>query len=54
MVSDIPLDLHGPTLDILPAHVAVLDDQGIVRLTNRAWDEFGHANGLAAPDGGRG
>jgi diguanylate cyclase (GGDEF)-like protein len=48
------LDLHGPTLDLLPAHAAVLDGQGIVRFTNRAWDEFGRGNGLAAPEGGRG
>ena len=54
MGIDAPLDPHGPTLDLLPAHVAVLDGQGIIRLTNRAWDRFGHENGLAAPGGGRG
>jgi diguanylate cyclase (GGDEF)-like protein len=54
MRIDAPLDPHGPTLDLLPAHVAVLDRRGVIRLTNRAWDEFGRANGLAAPAGGRG
>ena len=51
---ELSLDLHGPTLDLLPAHAVVLDGQGIIRLTNQAWDRFGCANGLAAPDGGRG
>ncbi len=45
---------HGPTLDLLPAHAAVLDRHGVIRSANRAWGAFARENGLAAPDGGRG
>lgn len=31
--------------DALPAHVAVLDRRGIIRLTNLAWNRFAAANG---------
>jgi len=30
----------------LSAHVAVLDDQGVIIETNRAWQEYGRENGL--------
>ncbi len=33
-------------LDSLPAHVALLDAQGIVVSVNEAWRQFGQANGL--------
>lgn len=32
------------TLDALPSHVAVLDDQGVILIVNRAWREFAIAN----------
>jgi PAS domain S-box-containing protein len=36
------------TLDALPEQVCVLDDQGVVLSVNRAWVEFGSANGAPA------
>jgi PAS domain S-box-containing protein len=33
--------LARATLDTLPFNIAVIDDDGMIRLTNRAWDEFG-------------
>lgn len=33
-------------VDSLSAHVAVLDDQGVILETNRAWQEYGMENGL--------
>lgn len=32
-------------LDALPAHIALLDEKGVIRFVNRAWREFGRANG---------
>jgi two-component system, chemotaxis family, CheB/CheR fusion protein len=32
-------------LDALPAHVALLDDQGVIRLVNRPWRDFASRNG---------
>ncbi len=37
-------DFFQATLDSLPAHVAVLDEQGEIVMTNRAWVEFAAAN----------
>jgi len=34
-------------LDSLNAHIAVLDTQGVITATNRAWDQFAHDNGGA-------
>jgi len=34
-------------LDALPFQMAVLDDQGVIRLVNRAWREFARENGLS-------
>ena len=45
-------DFFQATLDSLPAHIAVLDASGEVINTNRAWDEFGLANGSPVPVGG--
>jgi len=33
-------------VDSLSAHVAVLDDKGVIVKTNRAWQEYGEKNGL--------
>ena len=32
-------------IDAMPAHIAVLDDQGIIVLVNEAWRHFGRENG---------
>jgi len=42
------------TLDALGAHVAVLDAQGTILTTNRAWREFAEANGGSWPTVGEG
>ena len=36
-------------IDSLSAHIAILDKDGIILLTNRAWQEFGAANSLQGP-----
>jgi DNA-binding CsgD family transcriptional regulator len=36
-------------IDSLSAHIAILDKDGIILLTNRAWQEFGVANSLQGP-----
>jgi DNA-binding CsgD family transcriptional regulator len=36
-------------IDSLSAHIAILDKDGIILLTNRAWREFGVANSLQGP-----
>ena len=36
-------------LNALPMEVAVLDAEGVVRYTNRAWRTFGTSNGLEEP-----
>jgi DNA-binding CsgD family transcriptional regulator len=36
----------GEIIDSLSAHIAVLDKDGTILLTNRAWQEFGDANKL--------
>lgn len=41
--------IEGPykdILDSLSAHIAILDEHGVIKQTNRAWKEFGAANGL--------
>jgi PAS domain S-box-containing protein len=38
-------DFLQATLDSLPAHIAVLGEQGEIVMTNRAWVEFAAANG---------
>ena len=37
-------------IDSLSAHIAILDKDGIILLTNRAWQEFGAANSLQGPN----
>ena len=36
-------------IDSLSAHIAILDKDGVILLTNRAWQEFGAANNLQGP-----
>ena len=36
-------------IDSLSAHIAILDQEGVILLTNRAWQEFGAANSLQDP-----
>jgi PAS domain S-box-containing protein len=37
------------TIDALSAHLCVLDEQGIILTTNRAWDRFAEENAAAGP-----
>ena len=39
-------DLYKVVVDSMSAHVAILDEQGIVVETNRAWQEFARQNGM--------
>ncbi len=39
-------DIEQLALDALPVNVAVLDEDGLIVATNRAWEEFGRENGL--------
>lgn len=49
-----PSQLGAAALDALPAHVALLDQSGIIRATNLAWNRFAAANGLCDPGFGIG
>ena len=40
-------DLYKMALDSITAHVAILDETGLILETNRAWREFGSANGIS-------
>jgi signal transduction histidine kinase len=52
-VSPQPLDLEPlAVLDSLSKHIALLDGKGTILLVNRAWQEFGLANG-ATPEQAR-
>jgi len=39
-------NIHKVALDSIPAHINLLDGEGTILETNRAWQEFGRANGL--------
>ena len=41
--------MYEVIVNSLSAHVAVLDEQGVIIETNRAWQEFGRENGLEEP-----
>jgi DNA-binding CsgD family transcriptional regulator len=41
--------LHKDIIDSLSAQIAILGESGVIIETNRAWREFGAANGLAPP-----
>jgi DNA-binding CsgD family transcriptional regulator len=40
------MNIYQVALDSISAHVAILDDTGLILETNRAWREFGKANGI--------
>lgn len=42
-------DIYRVAVNSLSAHVAILDAQGVIIETNRAWREFARNNGLAGP-----
>jgi len=42
------------TLDSLTAHVAILDERGVIIATNKSWRDFGELNGLPAQAAGSG
>ena len=46
MTACIPERLIGPAVDTLPLQVAILDDDGTILYTNRAWREFGDRNDI--------
>jgi two-component system cell cycle sensor histidine kinase/response regulator CckA len=46
--------LGRAALDALTAHVAILDERGVVLATNRSWQNFAARNGLAAAQVGEG
>ncbi|SIR84159.1 PAS domain-containing sensor histidine kinase [Natronorubrum thiooxidans] len=44
----------GAGFDALPAHVAILDDDGTILYTNQSWDSFGDEQGVVAGAAGVG
>lgn len=42
-------DFCQQVLDSITAHVAILDEQGFIVFTNRAWQEYAGSNALNAP-----
>lgn len=42
-------DIYKVVVDSLAAHVAIIDRNGVILETNRAWQEFAKANGLEGP-----
>lgn len=40
------LNVHQVALDSISAHVAILDQTGLILETNRAWRDFGRDNGI--------
>lgn len=43
------ISIYEVIVNSLSAHVAVLDEQGVIVETNRAWQEYGRKNGLEEP-----
>ena len=41
-----PTNIYKVAINSLSAHVAILDEQGVILETNRAWKEFAQANGM--------
>ena len=37
-------DLYKEVVDSISAHVAIIDEKGIILETNRAWDQFANDN----------
>jgi DNA-binding NarL/FixJ family response regulator len=44
-------NIYKVALDSLSAHIAILDEEGVILETNRAWRDFARANGLAENPG---
>ncbi len=44
----------GSALDVMPAHVSVLDTSGTILYVNSAWRRYASANALSSDDGGVG
>ncbi|GFK95332.1 Chemotaxis protein methyltransferase [Fundidesulfovibrio magnetotacticus] len=44
-------DYLRAVVDAMPAHVAILDQRGVIEYVNTAWHSFGRENGLSLPDG---
>jgi DNA-binding CsgD family transcriptional regulator len=42
-------DLYKVVINSLTTHVAILDGEGEILETNRAWQDYGKANGMKAP-----
>ena len=40
------MDIYRVALDSISAHVAILDETGLILETNRAWKDFGVVNGI--------
>ncbi len=40
------MDIYRVALDSISAHVAILDETGLILETNRAWKDFGMVNGI--------
>ena len=49
-----PKNIYKIAVDSLSAHVAILDDRGVILETNRAWREFALKNGYSGPADGIG
>jgi len=43
------LTIYQTVVDSLSAHVAILDENGVIIDTNRAWKEFAMQNGMKQP-----
>lgn len=48
------LNLYQTVVDSMSAHVAILDEHGVIIDTNRAWNEFALQNGMKQDCGGVG
>lgn len=42
-------NLYKVIIDSMSAHVAILDEQGVILETNRSWQDFAQANGMKEP-----
>ena len=48
------VEITRSSLDSLSAHIAVIDKKGIIKHTNKAWDDFARANDLTPEQAGEG
>jgi len=42
-------DTPKTAIDLLPAQVAILNEQGVIQYTNKAWEDFAQDNGYVGP-----